>query len=68
MILSYVPSPLFLSVTFILMQPQKVASWVGLEHEQRYYAYLIGLVLFGIIFILQRMRGPEARLPLAQQR
>ena len=60
--------PLFLSVTFILMQPQKVAQWVGLAHEQRYYAYLIGLALFGIIFILQRMRGPEARLPLAQQK
>lgn len=59
--------PLFLSVTFILMQPQRIAEWVGISHEQRYYAYLIGLALFGVIFVLQRMRGPEARKPIAQQ-
>ena len=58
--------PLFLSVTFILMQPQKIAEWVGLAHEQRYYAYLIGLALFGMIFVFQRMRGPEARLPIGK--
>ncbi len=56
--------PLFLSVTFILMQPQRIAQWIGLPHDQRYWTYLIGLALFGIIFILQRMRGPEARLPI----
>jgi TRAP transporter 4TM/12TM fusion protein len=56
--------PLFLSVAFILMQPQRIAQWVGLPHEQRYFAYLIGLALFGLLFIFQRMRGPEARLPI----
>jgi len=60
--------PLFLSVTFILMQPHRIAEWVGLAHEQRYYAYLIGLALFGLIFVFQKMRGPEARLPIAQQK
>jgi len=59
--------PLFLSVTFILMQPHRIAAWVGLAHEQRYYAYLIGLSLLGLIFVFQKMRGPEARLPIAQQ-
>lgn len=59
--------PLFLTVTFILMQPHKIAEWIGLAHEQRYYAYLIGLALFGLIFVFQKMRGPEARLPIAQQ-
>ncbi len=59
--------PLFLSVSFILMQPQRIAQWIGLAHDQRYWTYLIGLALFGVIFILQRMRGPEARLPLASQ-
>jgi len=33
--------PLFLSVTFILMQPQKIAQWIGLPHDQRYWSYLI---------------------------
>ena len=57
--------PLFLSVTFILMQPQRIAEWIGLAHDQRYWVYPMGLALFGLIFIFQRMRGPEARLPIA---
>jgi TRAP transporter 4TM/12TM fusion protein len=56
--------PLFLVVTFILMQPHRIAEWVGLPHEQRYYTYLIGLILFGLLFIFQKMRGPEAAKPL----
>ena len=56
--------PLFLIVTFILMQPQRIAQWVGLPHDQRYWTYLIGLALFGLLFFLQRMRGPEARQPI----
>lgn len=56
--------PLFLCVTFILMQPQRIAQWLGLPHEQRYYAYIIGLLLFGLIFLFQKMRGPEAARPL----
>ena len=58
--------PLFLAVAFILMQPQRIAQWVGLAHEQRYWTYLIGLALFGMIFIFQSMRGPEARQPLSK--
>ena len=56
--------PLFLGITFILMQPQRIAQWLGLPHEQRYYTYLIGLALFGLLFIFQKMRGPEAAKPI----
>ncbi len=56
--------PLFLVVTFILMQPQRIAQWIGLSHDQRYYSYIIGIVLFGLLFIFQKMRGPEAAKPL----
>lgn len=56
--------PLFLCVTFILMQPQRVASWVGLPHEQRYYMYIAGLAIFGVIFLLQKARGPEGSKPI----
>ena len=56
--------PLFLSVTFILMQPQRIAQWTGVSHDQRYWFYLVGLAIFGIIFLLQKMRGPEARKPV----
>ncbi|RUM36964.1 MAG: TRAP transporter permease [Desulfobulbus sp.] len=59
--------PLFLSVTFILMQPQRIAQWLGMPHEQRYWTYLIGMVLFAIIFFLQKIRGSEARQPLKAQ-
>ncbi len=56
--------PLFLVVAFILMQPQRIAGWIGLPHDQRYYAYLIGLALFGLLFVFQKMRGPEAAKPI----
>ncbi|RUM39407.1 MAG: TRAP transporter permease [Desulfobulbus sp.] len=59
--------PLFLSVTFILMQPQRIAQWLGMPHEQRYWTYLIGMALFAIIFFLQKIRGSEARQPLKAQ-
>lgn len=49
--------PLFLSVTFILMQPQRIAQWIGLAHNQRYWTYLLGLALFAFLFFLQKMRG-----------
>ena len=59
--------PIFLCVTFILMQPQRIAQWIGLPHSQRYWCYLIGLAIFGVLYILQKMRGPEARQPVAAQ-
>ncbi|MBC8209387.1 MAG: TRAP transporter permease [Desulfobulbaceae bacterium] len=60
--------PFFLCIAFILMQPQRIAQLLGMAHEQRYYTYLIGLAIFGLLFIFQKMRGPEAALPLAEQK
>ncbi|MDM8537937.1 TRAP transporter permease [Desulfobacterales bacterium HSG17] len=51
--------PLFLCVTFILMRPDAVASLIGLAHEQRYWAYPIGLALYGFIYLIQRPRIPK---------
>ncbi|WP_457574652.1 TRAP transporter permease [Desulfolithobacter sp.] len=48
--------PLFLCVTFILMRPDQIASWLGMPHDQRYWTYLIGLALYGIIYLMQRPR------------
>jgi len=56
--------PIFLSITFILMQPQRIAEWIGLPHEQRYWCYLIGLAVFAAVYVFQKMRGPEAARPL----
>jgi TRAP transporter 4TM/12TM fusion protein len=52
--------PLFLCVTFILMRPDAVSSWVGLPHDQRYWVYPIGLAIFGLLYLIQRPRIPKA--------
>lgn len=51
--------PIFLSVTLSLFRPDLIASWIGLAHEQRYWTYLIGLAIFGLLFLLQRPRTPK---------
>ena len=51
--------PLFLFVTLNLMRPGLIASWIGLPHEQRYWTYLIGLAVFGVLFLMQRPRTPK---------
>jgi len=58
--------PLFLFVTLSLMRPGLIAKWVGLPHGQRYWTYLIGLALFGVLYLMQRPRTPKpAEAPAA---
>jgi TRAP transporter 4TM/12TM fusion protein len=57
--------PLFLFVTLNLMRPDLIASWVGLPHDQRYWTYLIGLAVFGLLFIMQRPRTPKPAAAVA---
>ncbi len=52
--------PLFLCVTFMLMRPDAVSSWIGLAHEQRYWVYPMGLALYGLIYLIQRPRIPKS--------
>ena len=51
--------PLFLFVTLNLMRPDLIARWIGLPHGQRYWTYLIGLAVFGLLFLMQRPRMPK---------
>jgi TRAP-type uncharacterized transport system fused permease subunit len=51
--------PLFLFVTLNLMRPDLIARWIGLPHDQRYWTYLIGLAVFGLLYLLQRPRTPK---------
>ena len=51
--------PLFLFVTLNLMRPGLIAGWIGLPYDQRYWTYLIGLAVFGLIYLLQRPRIPK---------
>ncbi|MBN2124073.1 MAG: DUF3394 domain-containing protein, partial [Deltaproteobacteria bacterium] len=51
--------PLFLCVTLILMRPDQIAQWLDIPHEQRYWTYLLGLALFGMLYLMQRPRIPK---------
>jgi TRAP transporter 4TM/12TM fusion protein len=51
--------PLFLFVTLNLMRPGLIAGWIGLPYDQRYWTYLIGMAVFGLIYIEQRPRAPK---------
>ncbi|MEE4113455.1 MAG: TRAP transporter permease [Desulfobacteraceae bacterium] len=51
--------PLLLSVTLSLMRPDLIASLIGIPHEQRYWTYLIGLAVYGLIYLMQRPRLPH---------
>ena len=48
--------PLFLAVTFIMFRPDQIAIWLGVHQDQRYWCYLIGLALYGVIYLIQRPR------------
>ena len=48
--------PLLLSVTLIMMRPDLIAVWLGVPDGQRYWMYPIGLALFGVIYLIQRLR------------
>jgi TRAP-type uncharacterized transport system fused permease subunit len=55
--------PFFLTVTICLMRPDLIASLIGIPHGQRYWTYLIGLVIFGLMYLVQRPRMPKAGAP-----
>ncbi|WP_448382120.1 TRAP transporter permease [Desulfosoma sp.] len=52
--------PLLLAVTLILMRPDLIASWLGVAYEERYWMYGLGMGLFAVIYLLQRLRLPKA--------
>ncbi|MFC1891147.1 TRAP transporter permease [Thermodesulfobacteriota bacterium] len=49
---------ILLAATFILFRPDATASFLGVPHDQRYWMYLIGLAVFGLVYVLQRPRVP----------
>jgi len=57
--------PLLLAVTVILMRPDLIASLIGIPHEQRYWVYPMGMVLFGLIYLMQRPRAPKPAVAAA---
>ena len=57
--------PIFLSVTVILMRPDLISKLIGIPHGQRYWVYPIGLVIFGLLYLMQRPRTPKIEPALA---
>jgi hypothetical protein len=41
------------------MRPDLTASLIGLAQSQRYWTYLIGLGLFGMLYLFQLPRVPK---------
>jgi TRAP transporter 4TM/12TM fusion protein len=57
--------PLFLTATFVLMQPGYVAQWLGLPEDQRYWTYLIGVAIMVLIYVIQMPRAKKNPKPKA---
>ncbi len=51
--------PLLLGVTLIMMRPDFIASVLGMPQEQRYWVYPLGLLLWGLIWLIQRPRAKK---------
>ena len=51
--------PLFLAVTVIMLRPGLPESWLGLPHK--YFSYVLGAGLYGMLYFWQRYRSNEAR-------
>ena len=51
--------PLFLCVTLILMRPDLISRLLGIGQDQRYWCYLLGLALLGLLYLMQRPRIPK---------
>jgi TRAP transporter 4TM/12TM fusion protein len=52
--------PLLLCVTLVLMRPDLIARWLHIPHGQRYWTYLIGMALFGLVYLMQKPRRSKA--------
>jgi TRAP transporter 4TM/12TM fusion protein len=57
--------PIFLAATLSLMRPDLIASWLGMPHDQRYWTYLIGLGIMGLLYLMQKPRIQKAEPALA---
>jgi len=50
--------PFFLAASLILFYPAVVIRWFGLDYGLRYVMYLLGLALYAVPYLTQRLRRP----------
>ncbi|MBW1734013.1 MAG: TRAP transporter permease [Deltaproteobacteria bacterium] len=48
--------PFFLAAAFILFHPGGIAPLVNLDHSMRYWLFPVGLVIYGLVVLLQKIR------------
>jgi len=53
--------PFFLSAWFTLFHPGGVAALFGVEPAYRYYFFFLGLLLYGMALLFQKLRKRAAR-------
>jgi len=51
--------PLFLAVTLMMLRPDLLEWWLGLPHK--YYSFVLGAGLYGMLYFWQRFRSRQAR-------
>ena len=48
--------PFFLVATLVLMRPDLIARWLGIDYSQRYWTCLIGIGIIICLWTIQRIR------------
>ena len=48
--------PFFLVATLVLMRPDLIAQWLGIDYSQRYWTSLIGIGIIACLWTIQRIR------------
>jgi TRAP-type uncharacterized transport system fused permease subunit len=48
--------PFYLAASVILFYPAIVTKIFNLDHSVRYYMYLVGIVVYGIAYVIQKSR------------
>jgi hypothetical protein len=48
------------------MRPDQIAAWLGIPHDQRYWTYLIGLAIYGVLYLMQRPRTARDEAAIEQ--
>ena len=57
--------PFFLSAAFILFHPGGIAPFLNVDLSMKYYLFPIGLFIYGLVILLQKMRMRTVRSDLS---
>jgi hypothetical protein len=57
--------PFFLSAAFILFHPGGIAPFLNVELKMKYYLFPVGLIIYGLVILLQKMRMSATKSDLS---